>query len=67
MSLYAIKTNSREELRKYSDKWVAVSTEDKTVIACAKSPREALEKALSKGEKDPILTRIPKRFDSYVL
>lgn len=67
MSPYAIKLRDNEELCKYADQWVALSPETKEIVAASQSAKEALEVALRKGERDPILTRIPKRFDSYVL
>lgn len=67
MSPYAIKLRNKENLCEYADRWVALSPETKEIISAASSAKEALKLALRKGESDPILTRIPKRFDSYVL
>ena len=67
MNTYAIKLKDAEELSKYADHWVALSPKTKEIIAWSTSAKEALELAISEGEDDPILTRIPKRFDSYVL
>ena len=63
----AITVKNRKELGKYAEQWVALSPKTKKVIASAKTPKQALLKAKQKGYPDPILTRIPKRFDSYVL
>ena len=67
MENYAIMLKGKQKLSKYADRWVALSPTTKEIISSAKSPKEALKIALTKGENDPILTRIPKRFDSYVL
>jgi len=67
MEVYAINVKHKEELKKYANLWVALSPKTRKVVSFSKSAKKALENAISKGEKDPILTRIPKRFDSYVL
>ena len=67
MKNFAIMVKNRKELTRYAEKWVALSPKTKKVIASAKTPKLALLEAKKKGEDDPILTKIPKRFDSYVL
>ena len=67
MKNYAIMVRDKKELSKYAEQWVALSPKTRKVIASAKTPRQALLKAKEKGEADPILMRIPKRFHSYVL
>ena len=67
MKNFAIMVRDRKELSRYAEKWVALSPKTRKVIASAKTPKQALLEAKKKGELDPILTRIPKRFDSYVL
>jgi len=67
MNTYAIKLKEGENLNKYADKWVALSPTTREVVSFSSSVKKALESANSKGEDDPILTRVPKRFDSYVL
>ena len=67
MENYAIMVKNNSELSKYADQWVALSSETHEIIAYAPTPKRALEEARKKGELDPILTRVPKRFDSYVL
>lgn len=67
MSIYAIELKNKKDLNKYANKWVALSAKTRELISSAASAKKALEIALSKGEKDPILTHVPKRFDSYVL
>ena len=67
MNGYAINLKKGEDLKRYAENWVALSPETKEIISFSSSAKEALEIAISKGEKDPILTLIPKRFDSYIL
>ncbi len=67
MNTYAIRLKENDNLKNYADKWVALSSETKEILAFSSSAKEALDLALAHGEKDPILTRVPKRFDSYVL
>lgn len=45
--------------KKYKGKWVALKDDEKTVIASAASPREALEEARKKGYSSPTLHRVP--------
>jgi len=54
-------------LAKYSDRWVALSRDERRVIASGKTPREALTHAHTKGEKDPILMWAPKEHGAYIL
>jgi len=51
----------------YSDKWVALSFDGKEIIASGETVKETLEKAKEKGEKSPILTKVPKEYGNYVL
>jgi len=67
MENYAIMVKDNKELSRYAEQWVALSSTTHKIVANARTPKEALEAAKNKGESDPILTRIPKRFDSYVL
>ena len=57
---------NKKDLSKYAESWVAVSPKTRKIIASAKTPRKALEAAKKKGESDPILSRIPRRFKSYI-
>lgn len=67
MDTYAIKLKEDESLSRYADTWVALSPETREVICSSQSAKEVHRIAVSKGESDPILTRVPKRFDSYIL
>ena len=63
----AIVVKNRKELERYAEQWVALSPKTRKIVASGKTPKQALLEAQEKGESDPILTRIPKRFNSYVL
>ena len=67
MNTYAIRLKEGEDLNDYADKWVALESDTKQILSASYSAKEALEIARSKGEDDPILTHVPKRFDSYIL
>ena len=67
MKNLAIMVRNKKQLSRYAEQWVALSPKTRKIIAAAKTPKLALLVAQKKGEGDSILTRIPKRFDSYVL
>ena len=52
--------------KKYKGNWVALAEDEITVLAAAKSAKEALSKAKNKGYKNPILTKMPKKLVTYV-
>lgn len=54
-------------LGNYSDEWVALSEDESRVVSNGKTVEEVLEKALVNGEKNPIITRVPKNYGNYVL
>ncbi len=54
-------------LKNYSNEWVALTYNQTKVVGRGKSPREAYNQALAKGEKNPILLRAPKDFGTYIL
>ena len=51
---------------KYKGQWVAFKEDEKTVIGNGKTAKEALQKALSKGYKSPILARMPIELTNYI-
>jgi len=63
----AIVVKNRKELERYAEQWVALHPKTRKIIASGKTPKQALQEAQEKGEPDPILTRIPKRFRAYIL
>lgn len=52
--------------KKYEGQWVAFKEDQKTVIGNGKTAKEAYEKALTKGYKNPILTRMPNTLADYI-
>ena len=54
-------------LVKYANCWVALSADERRVLAAAKSPQEALKKAHAKGERDPILMWAPTKHRAYIV
>ncbi len=54
-------------LARYANCWVALSADERRVVATAKHPHEALKKAQAKGERDPILMWAPKERSAYVV
>jgi hypothetical protein len=51
---------------KYRGFWVAFKSDEKTVVASAKTAKEAWEKAHKKGEKNPIMAKMPEQLITYV-
>lgn len=51
----------------YADQWVALSHDERRVVASGKTPAEALTLAHAKGEADPILMWAPKEHSAYIL
>ncbi len=54
-------------LGKHANCWVALSADERHVIATAKHPQQALKKAHAKGERDPILMWAPKEHSAYIV
>lgn len=52
--------------RKYKGMWVALADDEQTVLGAGKTAKEALLQAEKKGNKSPILTRMPESIVSYV-
>ena len=52
--------------KKYKGLWVALKSDEQTVVASGKTAKEALEKAQAEGCKKPILTYMPEKLITYV-
>lgn len=52
--------------KKYKGFWVALDSDEITVIANGKTAKEAWNNARKKGYNKPILTRMPRNLVSYV-
>jgi len=51
---------------KYKGQWVALKSDEKTVVASGKTAKDAWGKAREKGFKKPILARMPAKLIPYV-
>ena len=60
-------TDLREILKGYSNKWVALSADSSKVVAVADNAKEALEQAHAKKEQNPILTKTPENYGTFIL
>lgn len=54
-------------LKNYSEEWVALSEDESRVVSSGQKVEEVIEKAHKSGEKNPIVTRVPKNYGNYVL
>ena len=57
----------RKVLSRYANCWIALSSDERCVVATAKHPKQAASKAHAKGEKDPILMWAPKEHSAYIV
>jgi len=60
-------TDLREVLKQYSDKWIALSSDSSRVVGVADVPGEALKQAHAHNEQNPILTKVPEHYGTYIL
>ena len=54
-------------LAKYANCWIALSADERRVVASGKHPQQALAQAKAKGERDPILMWAPKEHSAYIV
>ena len=52
--------------KKYKGLWVALKSDEETVLSSGKTAKEAFDKAIEQGYKKPILTHVPSKLDTYV-
>ncbi len=52
--------------KKYKGKWVALADDEVTVLASGETAKEAWEKALKSGFKNPILLGVPEKLTYFV-
>ena len=57
----------REVLKGYSNKWVALSADSNKVVGVADTPSEALKQAQIRKEQNPILTKTPENYGTFIL
>jgi len=60
-------TDLRELLSALSNKWVALSSDGNRIVGVADNPKGALEQAKINKEPDPILTKTPKHYGTFIL
>lgn len=51
---------------KYRGKWVALKDDEITVISARQTAKEAQAEAIKKGNKNPILFKVPTEIISYI-
>ena len=54
-------------LRDYSNVWLALNPSSMKVVATGKEPKTVLEKARKQGVDNPVLTKAPKNYGTYIL
>jgi hypothetical protein len=52
--------------KKYKGLWVALASDEETVLGLGKTVDEAINKAKKKSKDTPFLTRVPKNLSTYV-
>lgn len=52
--------------KKYRGLWVALKQDEQTVVTASKSAKKAYQEALNKGEKRPIMLKVPTQSTYYV-
>lgn len=52
--------------KRYKGLWVALQSNEKTVVASGKTAKAAWDRAQKKGYAKPILTRMPSKLVTYV-
>lgn len=62
-----IDEGSSPSLDGYENKWVALSNDEKKIIASDDSFEKAAQKAIKKGEDHPVLLKVPSKTGSYIL
>ena len=56
-----------EIYKAYPNQWIAISDDESKVIASGTSLDKVIKEARKKGAKEPIVTKTPKEFKSYIL
>lgn len=50
----------------YKGKWVALSSDKKTVVSSGKTAKNAYKNAQEKGEKSPVMFKVPTSLRPYI-
>jgi len=59
-------TNFKEIHKKYKGKWVALTSDEKSVISSGKTAKGVYDQAHKKGFKEPILMKVPPEVAIFV-
>ena len=54
-------------LRKYSSEWIALNPDTMKVVSAGKTAGKVLDKARRQGISNPVLTRAPQHYGTYIL
>ena len=54
-------------LKPYSNSWIVLDSETMKVVAAEKDANKALEIAKKRGINNPVLTRVPQHYGTYIL
>ena len=54
-------------LKGYENKWVALSSDEKKVVAAAATMKTVISHAEKNGENQPVLLKVPSTAASYIL
>ena len=53
--------------KQYGSKWIALKSGSTKVLAYGNSPKLVIKEAREKGEGNPVLTKVPKDYGTYIL
>ena len=59
-------TNFKEIHKRYKGKWVALTTDERSVISSGNTAKEVYDKAHKKGFEEPILMKVPPEVSIFV-
>jgi len=62
-----MKGNKSIDLSKYENQWVALSHDEKRVVANHENLQKAVEEANRIGEKHPVVIKAPSKCAGYIL
>ena len=60
------KSDISSEIQKYSDEWVALSSDEKRVVSHDISFKKAFDKAAAMGEAHPVMMKVLSSAHAYV-
>ena len=60
-----VKDDSSNEIQKYQDEWVALSTDEKRILSHDVSFKKAADRAKSAGEAKPVMIKVLSGSKSY--